>query len=198
MLSLTLPSPADVARSLNLQDALPLSYPMAACTRGQKDYPGYDRDEARVRLGDGQPAFEAACAALRAWQMFPAGWTRILPADTPIVEGRNLRMNARFLGLWWLNACRIVYVSEGPGHLGFAYGTLKGAHMESGEELFLIEMDAEGAVWYQIRAVSRPQRLVARLAYPLMRLLQARFRKDSTRQMQAYVEAQILHTKSYV
>ena len=49
----------------------------------------------------------------------------------------------RAIGLWWLNACRIVYVVDESGPIskfGFAYGTLPG-HVESGEERFLIEWD---------------------------------------------------------
>ena len=45
---------------------------------------------------------------------------------------------ARALGLWVLNACRIVYVIEEDGPLrrfAFAYGTLP-EHAESGEERF--------------------------------------------------------------
>ena len=67
---------------------------------------------------------------------------------------------ARRLGLWWLNACRIVYVVDEPGPVsryGFAYGTLPD-HAGSGEERFLVEWDrASGEVWYDILAFSRPQ-----------------------------------------
>ena len=47
------------------------------------------------------------------------------------------------LGLWWLNACRIVYVVDEAGPVtkfGFAYGTLPG-HAGTGEERFLVEWD---------------------------------------------------------
>ena len=64
--------------------------------------------------------------------------------------------------------------------------TLPG-HIESGEELFLVSRTSDGAVWYEIRAFSRPRHWLARLGYPLVRWLQARFRRDSARQMQAFV-----------
>ena len=76
------------------------------------------------------------------------------------------------IGLWWLNACLIVYVVAESGSLskfGFAYGTLPG-HVESGEERFLIEWDlSDDGVWYNILAFSRPNRLSARLGYSFVR-----------------------------
>jgi uncharacterized protein (UPF0548 family) len=89
---------------------------------------------------------------------------------------------ARLFGLWWENACRIVYVvdEEGPvQRFGFAYGTLP-EYAESGEERFTVEWhEADDAVWYDILAFSLPQRHLARLGYPLARRLQRRFARDS-------------------
>ena len=45
---------------------------------------------------------------------------------------------------------------------GFAYGTLPD-HAGSGEERFLVEMDDEEIVWYDILAFSRPNRVLARI-----------------------------------
>jgi uncharacterized protein (UPF0548 family) len=92
----------------------------------------------------------------------------------------------RVIGLWWLNACRIVYVIDEGGpvqRFGFAYGTLPG-HVESGEERFLIEWDqGENSVWYDILAFSRPRHPLARLGYPFARLMQKRFARDSVKAM---------------
>src|SRR5436190_22161269 len=55
---------------------------------------GYNLDQNRVKLGSGAGAFEAACAALRAWRMFPLPWTRISPSDAPIRVGQTLAMQA--------------------------------------------------------------------------------------------------------
>ena len=58
---------------------------------------------------------------------------------------------------------------------GFAYGTLPG-HALSGEERFTVVWDrAEGSVWYDLLAISRPSRLAWRLGYPLVRRIQRRF-----------------------
>lgn len=100
------------------------------------------------------------------------------PEDTPIQKGQVVAVVARILGLWWLNACRIVYVVDENGPLarfGFAYGTLPG-HAGSGEERFLVEWNpADGSVWYDILAFSRPNRFLTRLAYRYLRRVQKRF-----------------------
>jgi uncharacterized protein (UPF0548 family) len=86
-------------------------------------------------------------------------------------------MLAHVFGLWWLNACRIVYVLNDPAptrRFGFAYGTLPG-HVECGEERFSIEWDTADCVWYDIRAFSRPHYWFVSLGYPLVRRLQRRF-----------------------
>lgn len=143
---------------------------------------GYTLDHNRQRLGDGEAVFARACAALRAWRMFPAPWTRISPADAPLRAGEIVAMQARALGCWWLNACRIVYtIDEAVGarrRFGFAYGTLC-AHVEAGEERFSVEIHGDGSVWYDVLAFSRPRYWPVRLARPIARRLQARFVLES-------------------
>ena len=99
------------------------------------------------------------------------------------------------MGLWWVNAARIAYVVDEPvestedavAKFGFAYGTLPG-HVETGEELFLVEWDqATDAVTYNILAFSRPRHPLVRLGRPLVRRLQQRFREDSAAAMQRWV-----------
>lgn len=121
--------------------------------------------------------------------MFPAEWTVIVPSHAPLTVNHVVAVLARVCGLWWLNACRIVSITDETTPIrsfGFTYATLPG-HVEIGEEEFLIEWDQEGQVWYQIRAVSRPRYWLARLAYPLTRYVQSRFRRDSQRSMQRAV-----------
>lgn len=161
---------------------MPYSYPLLRQTSQAIRVPNFDNDQLRVRIGHGDADFDKAKIAIQRWQMFPKTWTRILPGTPPIQENTTIAMCARFLGIWWRNACRIIYVIDEPNRYGFAYGTLP-AHMESGEELFLVFKDENGYVWYEIKAYSRPRHWLAKLAYPLMRLLQARFRRDSAQQM---------------
>lgn len=154
---------------------------------------GYDLDHNRILLGRGPAIFEAACTALRRWRMFPGSWTEIRPADTPIQAGNAVAMLAHVFGLWWLNACRIVYVideTEAIRRFGFAYGTLPG-HVECGEERFMIESDHDGGVWYDLRAFSRPWYWLVRLGYPLARRLQRRFVVESQAAMRQAVASSL-------
>jgi uncharacterized protein (UPF0548 family) len=151
---------------------------------------GYVVDRTRAKLGEGEAAFQSAKAALTRWEHFRLGWVEATPTDTPIQVGSCVAVLARVLGLWWLNACRIVYVLdelEPTGRFGFAYGTLPG-HAESGEERFMVEWDrTNDSVWYDILAFSRPNHLLPRLGYPLTRRTQKRFALDSVAAMQKAV-----------
>ncbi len=81
-------------------------------------------------------------------------------------------------GLWWFNACRIVYVVNDDApvrRFGFAYGTLP-LHAGSGEERFLLELDrADGTVWYDVLAFSRPHSWLAKAGYLYLRRVQKQF-----------------------
>lgn len=141
----------------------------------------------RIRLGQGEEAFQNAKRALRSWRMFATGWTELCDPDTPIEPGATVAVVVSHYGFWSMNACRIVYVIDEPRTFGFAYGTLI-EHAEAGEERFAVEIDPrDGAVWYDIYAISRPQ-LAARLARPLARRLQKRFAEDSRQAMRRAVE----------
>jgi uncharacterized protein (UPF0548 family) len=105
---------------------------------------------------------------------------------TSIQTGEVVAVIAHVAGIWWLNACRIVYVIDEQAptrRFGFAYGTLPG-HVESGEERFLLEWDQdEGSVWYDILAFSRPNHFLAKIGYPFVRRMQKRFARESAAAM---------------
>jgi uncharacterized protein (UPF0548 family) len=147
---------------------------------------GYVVDRTRIKLGEGAGTFAAAQAALRRWEHFRLGWVEAWPPETPIQAGQVVAVIARLFGLWWLNACQIVYLVDEDGpvkRFGFAYGTLP-QHAESGEERFTVEWHEAGdTVWYDIVAFSRPQQFLARLGYPFTRRLQKRFARDSAAAM---------------
>ena len=74
------------------------------------------------------------------------------------------------MGLWSLNASRVVYVVDEPGpvhRFGFAYGTLPD-HVETGEgAISPSEWDAaSGDVWDDIFAFSRPLLTLMRVGTP--------------------------------
>lgn len=188
MWSPTLPAAEKIGRFLQAQEGQPLSYSEVGQSRNGTPS-GYIVDHNRALLGHGDAAFAAGCAALRAWRMFPAPWTRIEPAHASIETGREVAMLARAFGGWWVNGCRIVYVIDETTpvrRFGFAYGTLP-SHVETGEELFSVEQLADGSVWYDLRAFSRPRFWLVRLAAPLARRLQRRFAVESKLAMQRAV-----------
>ena len=192
MLYFRKPSPAGMREFLSAQAQLGLTYAAVGATAGEPPA-GYVVDRTRVKLGEGEKVFAAAKAALRGWQHFRLGWAEAWPPDTPIEARRVVGVLGRVGGLWCRNACRIVYVvgEDVPvKRFGFAYGTLPG-HVESGEERFTVEWRQDDSVWYDVVAFSRPNQLLARLGYPLVRRVQKRFARDSAAAMQRAVSSQI-------
>ena len=192
MLSLRKPSAGRLWDFLAAQSKLDYTYPAVGATAAVPPA-GYVVDRTRIKLGEGAGTFAAAKAALGRWEHFRLGWVEAWPPETPIQAGQVVAVVARLLGLWWVNACRVVYAVDEGGPVqryGFAYGTLPG-HAESGEERFTVEWhEADDAVWYDILAFSRPQQLLARLGYPFARRLQQRFARDSTAAMRKAVSAE--------
>jgi uncharacterized protein (UPF0548 family) len=191
MLFLCRPTVGTIQAFLAAQAKLNLTYAAVGATAATPPA-GYAVNYTRIKLGNGEKVFAAAKAALERWQQFRLGWVEASPEDTPIRQGQVVAVLARSIGLWWLNACRIVAVvnEDGPEQrFGFAYGTLPD-HAGSGEERFLVEWDRqEGSVWYDILAFSRPRHLLARLGYPWVRRVQKRFGQESAAAMRRAVRA---------
>jgi uncharacterized protein (UPF0548 family) len=189
MISLRRPSTETIRDFLQSQSNLGFTYAAVGATASQPPA-GYAVDHTRIKLGEGDSVYARAKAALRRWDHFRLGWMEAWSAKTTIEPGDPVAILAWNLGLWWLNACRIVYVVEEPGSVsrfGFASGTLP-AHAGEGEERFLLEWDrASGEVWYDILAFSRPRGFLARLGYPYMRWVQKRFGRESAAAMQKVV-----------
>lgn len=193
MLSLKKPSPESIRRFLTAQASLPFTYSALGATATTPPA-GYVVDHTRIKLGEGQQVFNSSIAALRSWEQFRLGWLEVSPPDTPIITGEVVAIVARSLGIWWLNACRIVYVVDEPGQIqrfGFAYGTLP-EHAGTGEERFLVEMDQNtNDVWFDILAFSRPNQFLTRLGYPVVRLTQRRFGRESAASMLRAVRSSV-------
>ena len=191
MPSLRKPDADTIRQFRQAQATLDFSYSAVGATAKVPPV-GYVVDHTRIKLGDGEDTFEAAKSALRRWEHFHLGWVEASPTETPIKSGEVVAVMGHVFGLWWFNACRIVYVVDEVGPItrfGFAYGTLPG-HAESGEERFLIEWDrADDSVSYDILAFSKPNYFVTKLGYPLVRHLQKKFAKDSAEAMVKAVQA---------
>jgi uncharacterized protein (UPF0548 family) len=179
--SLTAPSDSDIRRFISKAKDTGFSYPEVGASATTAPA-GYNVDHNRVRLGRGDGTWQRAVEAIRAWRMFSMPWVSVHWPNAPIQVGTDVAVSIHHFGFYSLNACRIVYVvdEEGPiERFGFAYGTL-GEHAESGEERFTVEWNREeDSVWYDILAFSRPRQTLARLGYPLSRLLQKKFAKGS-------------------
>jgi len=171
---LTRPTLDEVRAHIASQIDAPFTYTEVGATREGREPAGFNHDHNRQRLGAGVEVFARGSEAVRAWTMFPPPLAFIEPMPVPIREGEIAGVVIRALGLWWLNAARIVYVIDEPRRFGFAYGTTTG-HVESGEERFMIEHLDDDSVWYDLRAFSRPRYWMVRAGKPFARVLQRRF-----------------------
>ncbi len=181
MFLLRKPTAEKIGKYLSSQARLDLTYTAVGATASVPPA-GYVVNHTRIKLGEGEKIFQAAKAALKRWEQFHLGWLEACPIDAPIKEGQVVAILARAVGLWWLNACRIVSVVDKEDRFGFAYGTLPD-HAGTGEERFLIERDQDGIVWYDILAFSRPHHFLVRLGTPYMRVIQKRFGRESAAAM---------------
>jgi uncharacterized protein (UPF0548 family) len=187
------PSEEVVKRFISSQQDLSFSYAQVGATRNQsRDVDGgYTIDHNRLKLGEGEETFRRAVAALRNWRQFNLGWVTVVPPGRPLEVGITVAVQAKVFGFWSLNAARVVYVIDESDYekatFGFAYGTLPD-HIERGEERFTVERCADDSVWYDIYAFSRPRHPLVRLGFPITRMLQKRFVRDSLAVMKAAVD----------
>jgi uncharacterized protein (UPF0548 family) len=147
----------------------PLTYPEVGATASQLP-PGYDYLRAQRVVGQGEPLFEECAETIFNWGIQKGAGFR-LEKSGRITTGAQNR-----LGLHWglfqtLAVCQVVYVIDEPRRKGFAYGTLPG-HPECGEERFIVSIDDEGLVRFDIVAFSKPARWFAKLGSTLLRLVQ--------------------------
>src|SRR3954447_7437986 len=114
MLSLRKPGPAAIQKFLDGQAALDFTYAEVGATAAVPPS-GYVVDRTRVKVGEGEKVFLAARAALERWAQFRLGWLEVWPPTTAIRAGEVVAVLARSWGLWWLNACRVVYGVDEQG-----------------------------------------------------------------------------------
>ena len=175
------PSESRIAALAGSQTALPFTHEGVGSSGGETPE-GYRVDHYRLALGRGGAVWERARHALRRWRQFDLEWIELVPPRPELEVGGIVVVMARLLGLWIVNVNRIVYTVEEDGEVcrfGFAYGTLP-AHVEEGEERFLVEWDRRtDGVFYDLRAFSRPRHPLARFASRFARYQQRRFARGS-------------------
>ena len=149
------------------------TYPEVGATRaalldGATLPDGYDHVRRHVPI---KAAFSVAAAALARWE--PQRGAGLKVRTDAERAGLGVRfasgLGAGPLRLWV--PCEIVWEVDEPGRYGFGFGTLAG-HPERGEEAFLVS-EADGAVWFDVLAFSRPARWWARVGHVFARKLQA-------------------------
>jgi uncharacterized protein (UPF0548 family) len=147
-----------------------LTYPEIGATQHGPLPAGYDHVTRHARIGDD---FETARAALRRWQPQRGAGLRVRTDATEPSVGVRFATGLGIgpVRLW--APCEVVWVVDEPKSYGFGFGTLSG-HPERGEEGFRLTVDDSGAVWFDVRAFSRPARWWVKLGHPFARLLQAR------------------------
>lgn len=185
MFFLTEPASSTILEFIASQRDLPFSYEAVGATNGQLPS-GYTIDHNRIQLGFGKTVYERSVQAFKEWKQFDLGWVTIVPRGVVVEVGATVAVKARAFGTWSLSAARIVYLIDEDGpviRFGFAYGTLPD-HVETGEERFTIEWNAaDDSVWYGILAFSRPHHSLVKLSFPLARMLQKRFARESMKRM---------------
>ncbi|MFF7457996.1 DUF1990 domain-containing protein [Kitasatospora sp. NPDC008115] len=138
---------------------------------------GYHHLRHRALVGHGRAALDEAGAAVLEWRMHRAAGVRVTAEADRAAAGVAVHCA---VGIGPLRAgapCRVVWSTTDSGERdrhGFTYGTRRG-HLAVGEETFMVEMAADGAVWFTVNAFSRPHRWYAHLAGPLLPLAQHHF-----------------------
>ena len=147
------------------------TYPEVGATAAELPV-GYQHLRASRLVGSGRELFDRCAETVMTWGIQRGAGLSVTPGERVRVGAEN-RIGLR-LGLLRTSApCRVVYVVDEPDRRGFAYGTLPG-HPERGEESFIVSLDEDGTVRFDVTAFSRPTRWFARLGGPLTGIVQRR------------------------
>ena len=129
---------------------------------------GYAHVRMSRRIGTGRRRFEQAAGRVMRYGMLRGAGLRV-SASTEVAQ-----VGTDVLGRLgpFAAPCRVVYVVDEPNRRGFAYGSLPG-HAVRGEEMFGVRYDpADGAVYSEVVAFSRPATWWSRLGAPVLKVAQ--------------------------
>ena len=146
---------------------LPLTYQDVGATAGTLP-DGYTEVRMSRRIGSGRERFEQAAEQIMRYGMLRGAGLRV-SATTEVAQ-----VGSDVLGRLgpFVAPCRVVYVVDEPNRRGFAYGSLPG-HAVRGEEMFGVRYDpADGAVYSEVLAFSRPATWWSRLGAPALSVVQ--------------------------
>lgn len=149
-----------------------LTYAEVGFTRPGMTLPdGYHHVTARARVGAGDRAFQGVVAVMREWGIHRGAGLTVRDPQPPAL---GVRIDARIgVGPLALPApCRVVWLHDEESFYGYGFGTLPG-HPEAGEEAFMVSRGPNaGAVYFEVRAFSRPNSWYTRLGGPVARVAQ--------------------------
>lgn len=161
-------------------------YPEVGASRGLLDGgpapAGYRVVRVRVPIGSGADLAGRAGLALLGWQGHLGAGARVASTgDGGVLAVGDTVVSRIGIGPLAVSApCRVLWVDRSPQRTAFGYGALEG-HPVSGEEGFAVLLDATGRVWFEAASFSLPARPSARLAGPLLPLLQKGFLRLTAR-----------------
>jgi uncharacterized protein (UPF0548 family) len=159
--------PADVAAQLRGAE---FTYSEVGLTAGVLP-PGYRHLHRTTLIGAGPEVFAEAASSLLHWQVHLRAGLRVSPSSATAEPGAVVLLGLGAGPIQITAPCRVVYVMNGPGRQGFAYGTLPG-HPERGEQAFIIERHHDGAVSFTVTAFSRPATRLVKAAGPVGQAIQ--------------------------
>eukprot|EP00884_Botryococcus_braunii_P003482 jgi/Botrbrau1/13134/Bobra.0187s0089.1 len=204
-LSLRRPSDDDMAGTLGTRDEATYAglSQRGPPLPGEAKVSGFVEDYDAYKVGKGRKTFKAASEALRKWEHLQLGW--VISNHPPVGIGSGLCIAARLLFLWLRNPLSVVYqgktnrglvprfvgshcrslpAARCPGHRLWLGATCLKGHVLAGEERWAVQWQKnDDSVWYEIYAFSKPDSLLAWIAYPVCRYYQMKFRRDSAKKM---------------
>jgi uncharacterized protein (UPF0548 family) len=146
------------------------TYAEVGATRRRPLPARYNHLRYRTLIGEGDAVFRAAGEAVLTFRMHRAMGAGIRASAGRAAPGVRVTVT---LGPFTVPN-EVVYTCAEANRIGFGYGTLPG-HQEQGEEAFLVEKDADGRVWFQVIAFSRPARWPTIVAGPIAVVAQRAF-----------------------
>jgi uncharacterized protein (UPF0548 family) len=154
---------------------------------GQDRLPaGYHHLHHTVRIGRGRDAFETAGAAVTTWRMHRASGAQVRSEAVRAEPGALVEVSMGLGPVRFRVPCEVIWTAYEMDRTAFAYGTRTG-HPESGEESFVVDLHADGSVWFTVTAFSRPATWYTRFAGPLVPVLQQAYARRLGRVLQRIV-----------
>ncbi|MBX9243982.1 DUF1990 domain-containing protein [Actinotalea ferrariae] len=127
---------------------------------------GYHHTRERLRLGTGRELFERHAEAVLTFEMHRRAGL-VVTTDAPrAAPGVDVEVALPIGPLLVRAPDRVVAVVDEPDRRGFAYGTRAG-HPERGEESFVVSIEPDGGVWFEVRAFWRSVRWYSVLGGPV-------------------------------